>query len=127
MADPTEFPGFKQASPRDTARESTFLTATLRFADRDDEIVARVRNISSGGIMVDCPLGSTIGEVVTVEIKNLGRVAGKVAWSVPPRLGISFDHEVDPKAARFKVTSGVADPQYAKIGQPARRPGLAIR
>ncbi len=127
MADPTEFSVFNGTSPRNKARESTYLTANITFAGREDVLAARVRNISSGGVMVDCPTGAIIGDTVLVEVKNLGRVSGRVAWSVPPRVGIEFDSEIDPKAARFKVSSAAPDPTYAGLAKGTRRPGLTIR
>jgi PilZ domain len=92
-----------QSSSREQIRESIFLGATLTFERNDDVCPARVRNISAGGIMVDCTVFAQIGDRVSAEIKNIGVVHGTVAWIVEPRMGIAFDHEIDPAKARVKI------------------------
>ena len=47
------------------------------------------------------------GDPVTVTVRGIGTVAGKVAWLRRGRIGIAFDAEVDPMAARNPV-SGAA-------------------
>jgi hypothetical protein len=51
-----------------------------------------------------------VGEPVEVEVRGLGVVAGKVAWIENGRIGITFDTEVDPKAARKPVGPSAPDP-----------------
>jgi hypothetical protein len=43
------------------------------------------------------------GEAVTIHVRGLGDVAGKVAWVRGGRIGVIFDAEVDPKLARKPV------------------------
>jgi hypothetical protein len=88
---------------RNGARESIFFGATLTFPSTDEKLAVRVRNISSGGMMVDCTLGGAIGDVVIADIKNVGKVKGRIAWTVPPRMGIAFDHSINASLARVKV------------------------
>ncbi len=90
-------------SNRQKPRESIFFAASLLFSRTGEEVSARVRNISSGGMMVDCSVKSNIGDEVVADIKNIGKVTGRVAWSVLPRMGIAFDREIDPTKARLKV------------------------
>ncbi len=91
------------ASNRQKNRESIFLGANLLFKRTGEEVAVRVRNISAGGMMVDCTLGANIGDEVEADIKNVGRVLGHVAWSVSPRIGIAFEREINPARARLKV------------------------
>ena len=109
----------KQQSPgattknRDALRESIFFSAVVRFGESGRNLSVRVRNISPGGMMIDCNLSPKIGDVVFADIKNVGEVRGKVAWCVAPRMGIAFDDEIDPKLARLKVENGVPGQAYA--------------
>ncbi len=116
------------AKPRGMARESIFLSANLKFEGVPTETAARVRNISAGGMMVDCSVAFAIGHQVVATIKNIGKVEGHVAWSVAPRMGIAFEKEIDPKKVRVQVGGTVIDNSYTmKNPYHERRPGLAIR
>jgi PilZ domain len=128
MDDVSETPVVAQAKPRGKSRESIFLSANLKFEGVTAETAARIRNISAGGMMVDCSVAFAIGHRVVATIKNIGEVQGRVAWSVAPRMGIAFDYEVDPKSVRVQVGGTVVDMNYApRSASPNRRPGLAIR
>jgi hypothetical protein len=112
MADLSNQDMSESAQSRDTLRESIFFSAVVRFGDTGRPVSVRVRNISAGGMMIDCGLGANIGDLIYADIKNIGEVRGKVAWCVAPRMGIAFDHEIDPKLARLKVENGVAGQTY---------------
>jgi PilZ domain len=128
MEDAPEPSAVLTAKPRGKSRESIFLSANLKFEGVRSETAARVRNISAGGMMVDCSVAFAIGHKVIATIKNIGDVEGRVAWSVAPRMGIAFDQEVDPKLVRVQVGGTVVDNHYSvKNPYQERRPGLAIR
>jgi PilZ domain len=91
------------AQNRQKIRESIFFGASVLFKKTGEELPVRVRNISPGGMMIDCTLGAGIGDEIVADIKNIGKVTGRVAWAVAPRMGIAFDHEVNPARARLKV------------------------
>lgn len=84
-------------------RDSLFLLARLRFRDTGRELDVRVRNLSEGGLMAEGLDPLDIGVRLTVEIRNLGVIPGKVAWFTQGRAGIAFDHVVDPRKARKPV------------------------
>jgi hypothetical protein len=67
-----------------------------------------------------------MGHRATCEIKGIGEVGGEVAWVAAGRLGIKFDSEVDPDAARQSVGKPKTDTGYKPI-IVGRRPGLNIR
>lgn len=114
------------AVKREKNRESMFLLVTVRFEGVSDPVTARVRNLSVGGMMIDSTVVREKGHVIVAELKNIGEVTGHVAWSTDTRMGISFDHDIDPKLARLSV--GVAKSAPAFISPVAgRRPGLALR
>jgi hypothetical protein len=117
----------KSAETRDKSRESIFLGAVISLGNQRQTLNVRVRNISSGGMMIDLAGPHPKGLAVISEMKGIGEVRGRIAWSTENRAGIAFDRAVDPKLARHTAVSPSA-PLYARppIDQ-TRRPGLAIR
>lgn len=114
--------------PRDKSRASIFLGAVVRLGDESESRNVRVRNISSGGMMIDLAGPQPKGLKVVSEMKGVGRVEGRIVWSTENRTGIAFDRQVDPSLARHTPAAAPTAPGYAKpIYDPARRPGLAIR
>ena len=101
------------------------LAATMRRVDSDEEIALRVRNISAGGIMAECPAGVQRGEKVVIEMRGIGVVGGTIAWVRSGRIGVAFVERVDPKRARKPIGTGKHD-TYAPPVVQTRRPGLRI-
>lgn len=96
----------KQASSgakRDQDRDSLFLKATLRFPKTEEEGEVRIRNLSSGGLMAEAPIQVARGEKVELKLRNIGWIRGTVAWIAEGRIGIAFEHVIDPKLARLPV------------------------
>ena len=92
-------------SRRMSARDSMFLSATIRRAqDSDAELKpVRVRNLSAIGLMADYSGVAIPGDAVIVAVRGIGKVPGKVAWLKRGRIGVTFDIEVDPLMARKPV------------------------
>lgn len=87
--------------------------------DGHDTIVAIVRNLSAGGMMAEHDPVFPVDTAVTVQLRNLGSVPGRVVWMIENRMGIAFDREIDPAAARkpmLKTSS--ASPKKAKPIRP---------
>jgi hypothetical protein len=115
------------ADTRDKSRESIFLGAVISLGNQRQTLNVRVRNISSGGMMIDLAGPQPKGLAVTAEMKGIGEVRGRIAWSTENRAGIAFDRAVDPKLARHIVTPPSA-PLYSRPAvDQTRRPGLGIR
>ncbi len=112
---------------REKSRESIFLGAQLLYAGAKTPVDTRVRNISSGGMMVDATIPYKKGHRVTATIKGIGEVEGVVAWATENRIGIAFDEPVDPKLTRQQVQGTGTVATYKRPYVPDRRPGLAIR
>jgi len=67
----------------------------------------RLRNISSTGALVECPIPVTPGMQITLDIVGVGPVGGVVRWSQKDRFGLQFDGDFDltrlaPKPAARK-------------------------
>ncbi len=108
------------AAGRHGARDSLMLTAQLRF-DGDPEIhQVRVRNLSAGGLMAEHAGFVDVGDRLEVEVRNIGWVKGRIAWATDGRVGIAFDREVDPMAARKPVGQGTQTPSFVKPIQTRR-------
>lgn len=113
---------------RDKSRESIFLGAVVSLGNQRQSFNVRVRNISSGGMMIDLAGPHPKGLAVVAEMKGVGEVRGRIAWSTENRAGIAFDRMVDPKLARHTPVAPPTAPLYAPpIFDSTRRPGLGIR
>lgn len=88
---------------RSRTRDSLFLMARLRFEGEAREREVRVRNLSEGGLMVDCARVMEPGTAVMLDVRGIGEVGGKVAWCTEGRIGIALDRPIDPKKARKPV------------------------
>lgn len=89
---------------RHEARDSLFLIAKLAVAGMPGEQV-RVRNLSAGGLMAEYPAPVATGTIVTIDLRGVGCISGRVAWVMDGRLGIAFDRQIDPLMARKPVTT----------------------
>jgi PilZ domain len=111
---------------RAKARISMFLSANILFDGETKAIDVRIRNLSPGGMMVDSAKAFNMGHRAKCEIKGIGEIGGEVAWVAAGRIGIKFDSEVDPDAARQSIGKAKLNTGFQPV-PPSRRPGLAIR
>jgi hypothetical protein len=117
--------GMSGQNDRDSAsqardpRDSLLLMARLRIGDETEMREVRVRNLSAGGLMAEIDRPLAPDTAVTVELRGIGAVTGRVAWFAEGRAGIALDREVDPARARKPVTVR-ARPVAAPA--PRRRP-----
>ncbi len=96
-------------------RDSLFLKAILRFSSSKIENEVRIRNLSAGGLMAEAPLRVARGERVEINLRSIGWITGHVAWVTEGRVGIAFDHPINPKDARKPASSVEPDmPRYLK-------------
>ncbi|WP_374763080.1 PilZ domain-containing protein [Yunchengibacter salinarum] len=78
---------------RQHVRRSVLWPATVHVAGHDS--VCRVRNLSLGGVRLDCSLPLRVGASVRLTVEDRPPLSGVVSWSVGDGLGIAFD---DPPA-----------------------------
>jgi hypothetical protein len=127
MDDPlsnTQFP----AAKRSVNRDSLLLTAILRFPNTQEELPVRIRNLSAGGLMAELPTGPMRGELVEVNLHNIGWVSGRIAWVSEGRVGIAFENPINPKDARKPVAVAELDiPPYLKKLNATTVPGKLRR
>lgn len=87
---------------RELDRDSLFMQGVLQ-AEGLQPITIRVRNLSAGGMMADFSGNLPKGAPLTVELRNLGQISGRVAWVADAQIGISFDTMIDPQAVRRPI------------------------
>lgn len=108
------------AHNRNESRDSLFLMADMRVPGSVDVQQVRVRNLSAGGLMAEFPSGLDQGLVVEFDVRGIGWVPGKVAWSAAGRIGVAFDRQIDPMLARKPVGHGTKTPVFVKPVFPRR-------
>ncbi|MFX7984907.1 PilZ domain-containing protein, partial [Acinetobacter baumannii] len=86
----------------------------FRLFGQKDEVQVRVRNLSAGGLMAEVPEALAIGTPVEVEVRGIGWVLGRIAWAAAGRVGVAFEHEIDPRMARKPVGGGTKTPVFVK-------------
>jgi hypothetical protein len=69
-----------------------------RILAAGDQGLARVHNISDGGLMLSTALILGPGDPVQVDLSESCTLTGKVAWSSEGRCGIEFDAPIDSAA-----------------------------
>ena len=99
-----------------------FLMAAVRRAG-GAEVQVKVRNLSSGGMMAESPVSFSRGDVVEAELRGIGSVSGKIAWTAGGRVGVQFDVPIDPRLAR-KPVSGNPQPQLVRPSRTMWRPSI---
>ncbi len=113
---------------RSVSRDSLFLLANVRVEQSSEGHRVRVRNLSDGGMMGEGNTPVKRGNRVEVELRNIGKVGGSVAWVQDQRFGIAFDEEIDSQRARKPSDDGAVDPtslpstSYAHRAPPTPEP-----
>ena len=85
---------------RSVSRDSLFLLANIQVEQRDEVHQVRVRNLSDGGMMGEGNLRVQRGNRLAIELRNIGKLSGSVAWIQDNRFGVAFDDEIDSQGAR---------------------------
>jgi hypothetical protein len=102
-------------------RDSLFLMADLRIDGEQVEHRIKVRNLSVGGMMGEGSVRVVRGNLIAVNLRNLGWVDGTVAWVQGDRFGIAFAEEIDPMLARAPVAQNVEHDDYTRKYRMAGR------
>jgi len=97
--------GESEANLRNNQRNALFLLALCQLPSRQTEQRVKVRNISATGLMAEGTLRPVMGEPVWLDLRNIGRVEGVVAWVSDSRFGVAFAKEIDPALVRQPPTA----------------------
>ncbi|ARU14931.1 PilZ domain-containing protein [Croceicoccus marinus] len=86
-------------------RDSLFLVTELRLERDGPPYEVKLRNISDSGVMAEGPMRVSRGTRVYLELRNVGTVAGHVAWAAGDRCGIAFDESIRSSLVQFPVSN----------------------
>ena len=104
--------GEQQAETRRRAtRHSFFLLANVMESDGGVIGRLRVRNLSASGLMGDTDLSLEPEQPVTVDLRGIGLVAGKIVWARGGKVGLAFDAPIEPQRA-LKPVGGAHSPRF---------------
>lgn len=87
--------------PRDH-RYNVILSGFISKPRASNRMPVKVRNISAGGLMAECPYPARPDEKVEIELPRLGVVTGYIRWGQSGRIGVEFDGPIDPTLAWIK-------------------------
>ncbi len=99
---------------RQIGRDSLFVMADLRIDGLEGEQRIRVRNLSAGGLMGEGAQRIQRGQMVSINLRNLGWTEGAIAWVQDSRCGIAFREEIDPRLVRAPIDEGDRTPRYVR-------------
>ncbi len=106
---------------RGMKRDSMFLKASLYLRRTEHRFDIVVRNISAGGMLADTPQELGNGDLVTVTLRKVGDVPGRVVWTQGHRFGVAFDVAIEPTMVRTPVTA----PKQRSTATAGPRPARA--
>lgn len=89
--------GLAGIDQRNTQRLRT-VYRVARVLVRGDQGLARVHNISDGGLMLSVSLALYLGDRVRVDLSDRCSLTGKVAWHHARRCGVAFYERIDSAA-----------------------------
>lgn len=84
-------------------RDSLLLVAEITAEGSMSALRYTVHNLSAGGLMAQGRDPLPVGARVSLTLRNVGAVQGRVAWAEEGRYGIAFDRNIDPQAVRAPV------------------------
>jgi hypothetical protein len=105
-------------------RHGLIRLATLTW--EGEALPVRLRNISSGGALLESERSLEPGAEVHLDLPGCGLLAAEVRWSQSGRLGISFREEFDLKKLAPPKKRGPSNVQMLKpsyLDQPIEEPG----
>lgn len=112
---------------RHSFRDSLLMSARCLIREQGVEggveITVKLRNISAQGVMAEAQRAPAKDAQVSLELRNVGWVEGRVAWVQDNRFGILFAKEIDPN----RVRQIPAEAQAAPVPMTPRPLGVRLR
>jgi diguanylate cyclase (GGDEF)-like protein len=105
-------------------RHGLLRKATLHWDRRAMDV--RLRNISAGGALVECPRGLAPGTEILLILPGCGELGAEVRWTDSDRMGVRFSEEFDirqltPKR-RGDTAVGMLKPDYLQTENSPNSP-----
>jgi diguanylate cyclase (GGDEF)-like protein len=108
---PVQAEGFEFNRP---PRQGLLKVATLQW--NGVTLPVKVRNISSGGALLETGRTLPLGAVVQLDLPGCGPLGAAVRWSDPRRIGLQFDDEFDLRRLAARAAAPYAPPRSARAG-----------
>lgn len=108
-------------SARGESRDSLFLQAEVTVPGWPAPVMARVRNLSPGGMLAESPHRMTEGTTLVASLPNIGPLNARCVWVSEGRFGLAFEHAIDPQAVRRRHSVDQQLPP-SLLGHPRRPP-----
>ena len=91
-------PEFAESEKFETAerRYAVVLSAQIVPEREESPISVRVCNISAGGLMAIVPPHVALRGHVSIMIRHVGKLVGRIVWAQKDRINIRFETEIDP-------------------------------
>ena len=109
------------AERRDASRTRT-VYRVARVRSETDQGLARVRNISDGGMRLAVGLSMNVGDIIEISMSEKLLFEGRVVWTADGECGVEFSDPVDSAEAlrctAEEIRSGKGRPLRLPIGNP---------
>jgi len=79
----------QQVERRSTERQISVLI-NAGITHEGDDALCRIRNLSSGGVMIECALALKMDDLITLQLRTGRKVTGQVRWISENRAGVAF-------------------------------------
>jgi len=99
------------ADRRTGARQISVLI-NAGIVHRGDDALCRIRNLSAGGVMIECPLPLAVDDPVELHLRSGSHVRGTVRWAKEGQAGVAFD---DPASAALVGATQQPAPKRVSI------------
>lgn len=73
---------------------------------------ARIRNLSSGGALIEIDSSARLRNTVEIELSDTDRITGEIRWAQGRRFGVAFAREID--------VGEIVGPRGAEVRMPSR-------
>lgn len=98
FAETMEFDGRRGFVERRTGNRHISVFRVGRLVDQGGDQICVIRNISSGGVMIEANRVPMIGARVYIETRSDRRIPATVRWVRDREAGVQFDNEIDVAA-----------------------------
>lgn len=86
---------------RSDVRDRLFLLVGIHIAGCKGPLVARVRNLSRGGMLAEVPHRIAPGTRMQIQLPHIAVIGARCVWQSEGRFGVAFDAMIDPQLVRI--------------------------
>lgn len=94
-AQSTDFEDYEASAERREGLRHVSVLRVGRLSQGNEDQLCMVRNVSAGGMMIECNRPPQVGERIVVELRSDKQMPGTVRWITGGNAGVQFDAPVD--------------------------------